>query len=490
MDKTPRSTPLDRLKAAASKLNKRKGSTPPTSDLPMPAEQEQELDGVPSKRRFPRLLARRSTLPAKIQLAMGILIVGGVAGSAMIVTDDWRSLVPGMSPQKDQPLDSSTTAVMPSLEELEDMFDPSEQGEAAARNALRLYSEGEMPSLGLFSTQRFRDVTGRSPEEVSDDTGPAPVSEIRVDRDAPEVDGVATATPQFQVSTQSRRQAIRELGGFGREEFRPAALEGALLLSDAIEAQQRFAAMSEEEIEERQQQFRESSAFMEIVRSIGQRVGRHWEPPRERLIADGAVIEVHLDRLGGITSTDIERSTGREPYDRAVLDAVMASGPFSEVTNLPPWIWPVMETVRLSFGTPPISPDEHAQRRQDGLLREARDDRDGMSVDEVRELLGGDSNQTDYYDTIRQQVQAEFRTLANGRYTPSRDAEIRVQISLPLGVVLDSRVVRTSGDHEMDMVALQAIDASGPFRGVRHLQPTEQRRLEYFTLHFHENGVR
>ena len=488
MDKKPGSTPLDRLRAAATRLNKRKASAPSSAEHPATPDSDEAIrQSIPSKRRFPPLLARRSSLPAKMQLALGILVVGGIAGSAVIVADDWRSLVPGLSPGGDQSLSAE---VLPSLEELTDMFDPSEQGEAAARNALRLYSEGEMPPLGLFDSQRFREVTGRSPMELEEGLGPAAVSEIRVDRDAVGENGAAIAMPLFQITSQSRRQDIRQLGGFGRQELRPAALEAALMLGDLMDAERRFAEMDTDEIEERQQQFRESSAFKELVRSISQRVGAHWEPPRERLVSDGAVIEVQLDRQGKALRTEIERSTGRAPYDRSVIEAVAEASPFSEIVNLPPWIWPAMETIRLTFGTPPISTDEHAQRRKEGRLRESIDDVDEMSVSDVRQLLGGDGDQADYYDTIRQRVQAEFLTHANGRYTPTRDAEIRVQLSLPLGVVLGSQVVRTSGDLHLDEIAIQAVDASSPFRGLRHLPLTEQQRLEFFTLHFHENGVR
>lgn len=422
-------------------------------------------------------IARQSQQPQWI-------IIGGIALASVIIigVEAWLSANEPDPTISNLNQDNSELNLLPV--DLEMMFDPGEEGEKAADHALAHYSSGSLPRLSLIDQEMLNELTGRDQPE---NDGPAPsANEIAVTQSS-EASSDRVAPSHLGLLNRIEREQARAFGLYGFDQLRPGAIEGAVHLGKFLASHARFGEMEGEEIRLAQEAFRESNRFQRLVASLGKRVGQHWEQPRQRSVPDGAVIELSLTPYGHLIDAEIERSTGNAHYDDAVLAAAHAAAPFYELNGLEPWLRPVLMETRLTFGNPPLTPDEHRRRRDEGTLhgQQVSDD----DIDSIREMLSGGRG-TDYYDVIRQTVENEFLALSPASFAPKNDAVIQVEISPEHGVVMSLTTEKGSGDQRFDEAARTAIDEAAPFRGMRRLSQIESKQLKRFKLHFHESGVR
>lgn len=458
---TRRLTPTRRKKQADSDTdNQHQSQTPPS----------------PPKPTFKRSMLSLNT-PT-------IIVVGViVAGAGVIVMEN----LPGASNGTQAlPRDNGEPlTLLPSDDVLEELFSATEAGQAAAENALSFYKDRATPRLATFSKDELHALLGADDTEVVDD-GPRDIDEIEVLTDGEDGDIDDSATPLTDTLSDSI-SALRQFGGYGTGNLRPAALTSSAQVANMYQRYTQYREMTAEEIQARQDAFRESSLFTTLITKIGTRVGAHWAPPRVRYIPDGAVVELNLTPDGDLIDAEIQRSTGRPLYDQSVINAARAAAPYQEIEALDPWLIPVLSNVRLTFGKPPITPEETERRRAAGTLRS--DNPSEADLESIQALFDG-GDQADFFGMVREQIENEWISRNPSRFSPERDAEIVVNLSVPLGVVLGMDVVRSSRDLDFDRAAINAIDASGPFRGMRNLISVEQERMSHIKLHFHEHGIR
>lgn len=426
----------------------------------------------------------KAALMNQAQQPQGIIIGGVLLASVMVIgAETWLSAnepEPTIASALGQ--EESELNLLPLDMEL--MFDPGKEGEKAAEQALSHYSSGSLPRLSLIDQDMLIELTGRD-----NPVAEAPIqtaNEIAVTLSS-ESSSSPSSLPHLGLLNRVDREQARALGLYGPQQLRPGAIEGAVHLGKFMAAQTTFKDMSEADIQQAQAVFRESNRFQRLVSSIGERVGQHWVQPRQRSVPDGAVIELSLTAYGELTDANIERSTGNAQYDDTVLAAAHAAAPFYELNGLEPWLRPVLMGTHLTFGNPPLTPEEHRRRRDEGTLHSQEVSED--DIDSIREMLAG-NRATDHYDAIRQMVENEFLAMSPSSFSPDNDAIMHVEVSPELGVVMSITTERGSGDPRFDEAARSAIDAAAPFRGMRRISPIESQRLARFKLHFHESGVR
>lgn len=418
------------------------------------------------------------------------IILGSLflAGAIVVVADFLpytNEPAPGSTDNSGEPAGEPAGEISLLPADIDMMLDPGIEGQKAAEQALSFYNSATMPRLGLVDADVIRELSGRSTaDDVVTETTAA--NEFVVQQAASDNEQAASFERDGLLNRIEREQA-RAFGLYGPNELRPGAIEGAVHLAKHLSALATYAAMETDEIVQLQDIFRESSRFSRLIGAIGHRVGQNWQLPRQRLVADGAVIELELTPYGDLLEASIDRSTGNVQYDDSVIAATQAAAPFYELNSLEPWLRPVLMDTKLTFGSPPLTPEEHRRRRDAGTLHTNNVSDD--ELDSIREMLTAD-HRADYYSVIRQMVENEFLARSPGSFSPEHDAIIRVEISPELGVVMALSTEKSSGDPRFDEAAHDAIDAAAPFRGARRLSPLEQERLEYFKLHFYEKGVR
>ena len=364
---------------------------------------------------------------------------------------------------------------------------------AAARvNADLFYENRSAGRLSLFSPTNlahFSDALDSPPQDASltpdsiafGELGAAPIITVRERRE-----DEAAYDPNQEMSAFYKGVA-RSLGTFRSGGIRPAALEAAMTLA----AWQLIAGVGQDDIsaEERHRQqiaFLSSGRLQDLAATIGGRVMDAWTPPTARFIPDGALVSVVLDDQMGIAGLSIERSTGLASYDHSVAEALYRAAPFSELADLQPWLRDTMETLLFTFGAPPASPEEFRRRQSAGelsLFRGQIGDLDKRSADFL---------EFDHFQRMIDAIAQELSVLNASRWAGSlsRDVTLQVELSVPLGVVMDIDVVRGSGDIQFDRIAVSAVDNAAPFRDLRHLPTVEQSRYQKFVVHLHPNGAR
>lgn len=359
--------------------------------------------------------------------------------------------------------------------------------ETARAKAAARYASGEVGRLAFFSPESLRKLK-RQADDTPDTEDPADFS----------LDGIETA-PIIDVRSFHRdrgpdadaadagyfRYVARALGTYQSGGFRPAALEAALQIAMWRMVSGHDQDINDEEKQRQQMAFLSSGRLNSLSESIANRTYRAWNAPADRFTPDGALISVVIGDDLEVESLNIEHSTGREEYDLRAIDAIYAISPLSELLGLQPWLKEAMQTLLFSFGQPPASPEEFRRRQNDGELAMFRERFE-------QDLDAYDYLEVDYYDIIMQRIERELAALNASRWTErlERDAELVVSLNIPLGVVKDVQFRRGSGDIHFDRIAIQAVDNASPFRGVRHLTPTQQESFKTFIVHIHPQGVR
>lgn len=417
-------------------------------------------------------------LHALTHIVRGVALIA--AGACLLVLSD-RVLADTMPDANDE-IPTAQFSPPP-----DDDVDHAALLDAARAIANERYLSGDVGPLAFFSPESWRQWreghldsqqairTEGLPDIRLGDLGMAPI--IRVEA-APE--GARAARDGDQI-----RRIARLLGGYQSRSIRPAALEGALEYAAWALIAGHGQDVSDIEAQRQQIAFLSSGRLAALTQRIGHRIHAGWSPPEGRLIHDGALIAVTLDEQLDITDMSIERSTGRRFYDEAAMLALRQAAPFDEARELQPWLQETVQTLLFSFGRPPLSPEEFRRRQQAGELGQLRDALEA-------ERLDYDPIETDYYDQMLHDIEREITVLNGIRWAEdvSRDATLLVTLSIPLGVVMDVNVRRSSGDIQFDRLAVQAIDNASPFRGIRALTPTQQATFEQFHVHVHPHGVR
>lgn len=408
-------------------------------------------------------------------------------GVALVAAGVGLITFPGNASAKTEVAASPTTANFHL--EIDESVDYPALLDSARERAAERYANGEVGRLLFFSPESLhalkedpdsrRDAEDESPAADAlefGEVGSAPIIDVR--------EHVVTKSEASSESSQLRR-VIRTLGSYQSGGFRPAALESALELATwalIVGVDQRI---SSDETRRQQLAFLASSRLDSIVSSIGNRAHAQWERPVERFIPDGALISVTLDDTFGVGDVSIQHSTGRTDFDQSAIDAIRSAAPFDEVRELQPWLRETMQTLLFSFGRPPASPEEYRRRQQAGELALFR----GQGKEE---LDSSEHLEVDYYDRIIASIERELTVLNASRWAGEleRDVELLVTLNIPLGVVMDVEVQRGSGDIHFDRVSIRAVDSASPFRGIRHLTPTQQENYRQFIVHVYPRGVR
>lgn len=394
---------------------------------------------------------------------------------------------------------------LPDLTDIDtDTFDREEADQQALEDALALHENGGPAALTFFngdallvlkSSQQDRLATAASEsEEVvsahSIEYQAALVKVPMLDEQSSTLDSevVVTDTPITHPVSWATRVG-RDLGGYSSDMLTPRALESAFAIGSIAEAERARANMTEEERAAQIEAFHNSESLLHMTQQMGRHISTHWSPVLQRFNNDGALLSVPLSPTGAVREEGILvlHSTGRAGYDRAAIAAVVEAGPFERVASLSPWQREEMARVVVSFGKPPVSPDEYQRRKLSGDLALFSDDNANNSYDEETDSYYPD---VDYFDIIRRMVEREVIASDMQRFEVERDVSLQVQLSIPLGVIRAINIERTSGDRHFDQLARDAIDAAAPFRGLRVLPSTEQRNIKNFRLHIHPDGVR
>ncbi|WP_210433211.1 TonB C-terminal domain-containing protein [Vreelandella massiliensis] len=360
----------------------------------------------------------------------------------------------------------------------------------AQDNADRYYEQGVASELSFFSpesleTNKRNLSVGELTEDVSreiafGEIGSAPIVYVQEEKSD------ESQSLSEQIDTLYKRVS-RLLGSHQQGAIRPVAMEASMeMASWQLRAGVGEAPLSSTEMERQQIAFLSSGRLKELAITLGDRVHDVWQPPENRFVPDGALLSVVVGDDKRIESLAVEHSTGRTAYDQSVIEALHQAAPFYEINELQPWLQDTVETLLFSFGRPPASPEDFRRSQQVGehvFPFEGTQDDNRTTVDYLN---------ADYFEEMFDDIERELTVLNASRWNGQleNDAEILVEVSLPLGVVVDVQVQRGSGDLSFDRLVMQAVDNASPFRGIRHLPEFEQQNFDQFIIHAHPDGLR
>lgn len=437
---------------------------------------------------------------SRSMMVVTVLILAGAGSYSAGLLDHLAPHMPWAKPDGATQM-AETEKLDLTPERVESLFGNSKESREAAEKALKAYQENDIPRMVSVDRERLLSL-GQLGEHGEEELPPSsllmeiPVTSPEQDEEDEESkeNGAPPDLPRSYKSvtydgfiTQAERDQARRLGGFGPGSVRPSTLEVVANINAYAQALTRYDEMDKEEIKARQQDFRSSRQFEDMASELGKRIGQHWDAPVERIIRDGASISIKTDDAGELQRLAVDRSTGRDAYDRAAFNAVKAAAPFTEVMGLPPWLAPVLTEAVFSFGKPPITPEEQRRRMAEGTLRQ--ESLTDSSIDDARKMLI-DGGIQDFYSKTRSIVEKNFMTLDHERFTTNRDAILKVRLSRPHGVVMSVNVSESSGSEGFDEMAKSAVDSGSPFRSFRGLTKHAQELNRVFNLHFYPGGIR
>nr|WP_298059227.1 hypothetical protein [uncultured Halomonas sp.] len=476
----------------------------------------QSHPATPNRHRAPIIRPTRN-IRGKTELTKAVIIGSLIAFTAISVTavgdivlknDDRKIDLQGAIALAGERLSEARIAadggfVLPDLTDTTDEqdFDRQQADRQAAENALVRLENGSPATLSYFNPETLAIVKNshqaslaerqQADEEMvsahSQEYQAALIIVPTPDDDHDALLGAASEVLAPSVSWPTR--VGRDLGGYSSDMLTPRALESAFVIGTTAEAARARAEMTEEERTTQVDAFHNSESLLQMTQQMGRQIAAHWSPVLQRFSNDGALLSVPLSPTGEVIEDGILvlHSTGRAAYDRAAIAAVAEAGSFERVASLSPWQREELSRVVVSFGKPPVSPQEYQRRKASGELAFFSGGEVLSGYDEDTDAYYPD---VDYFDIIRRMVEQEVLASDMQRFDVAQDTTLKVSLSIPLGVIRAIEVDRSSENRHFDQLARDAVDAAAPFRGLRVLPLTEQRNIKSFRLHVHPHGVR